>query len=261
MTSEDFRVVEDGAPQTVSIVSNGESSSFYGLAVDTSGSVRPVINLVVAASKQIVERLRPEDQTILIRFVSSDKIEIFQEFTSNKRLLNGGIDTLYIEAGQSAVLDAVYLAAQRVGSYKFPSRNVRRVLVLLTDGDDRASYYTLQQVSALLRSIDVQIFAISFSTDDSGKLNQKQSPRSVDLLKTLTSETGGVTFFPKSPADLTTTVNAVFDFVSGEYTIEYKPTKPLAPDTYRPVAVTIAPKSPLGNSIVIARPGYGVLLK
>jgi Ca-activated chloride channel family protein len=261
LTSEDFRVVEDGAPQTVSVVSNAESSPFYGLAIDTSGSMRPIFNLVVAASKQVVERLRPENQTLLIRFVSSDKVETVQEFTSNKKLLNGGINTLYIEGGQSAVLDAVYLTAQRVGGYKFPNRNVRRVVVLLTDGDDRASYYTLDQVSALLRSIDVQIFAISFGTDSNGKLNQNQSPLSVLLLQTLTSETGGATFFPKSPAELTASINAMLAFVSGEYTIEYKPKKPPEANLYRPVSVTIVPKPQLGNSTIIARFGYTVPVK
>ncbi len=261
LTNEEFRVVEDGAAQTVSVVSNAEPSSFYSLAIDTSGSVRPVFKLVMAASKQLVERLRPENQTLLIRFVSSDKIETVQEFTSNKKLLNGGLDTLYIEGGQSAVLDAVYLAAQRVGGYKFPNRNVRRVLVLLTDGDDRSSYYSLPQVLALLRTVDVQIFAISFNTGNDGNLNQNQSPRSVDLLRTLTSETGGATFFPKSPTELTASVNAIFDFVRGEYTIEYKPTKPLDANLYRPLSVTITPKLQRGNSTVIARSGYSVPAK
>jgi Ca-activated chloride channel family protein len=260
LTSEDFKVLEEGEPQTISVVSKADST-FYGLAVDTSGSVRPIFNLVVATSKQLIERLRPENQTLVIRFISSDKIETVQEFTSNKRLLNGGIDTLYIEGGQSAVLDAVYLAAQRMGGYKFPNRNVRRVVVLLTDGDDRASYYTLSQVTAFLRSIDVQIFAISFGTDNNGNLNRNPPARSTALLQTLTLETGGATFFPKSPAELTASVNAIFDFVGGAYTIEYKPTKLLAANLYRPVSVTIVPKPERANSTVLVRTGYTVPAK
>lgn len=262
LTSEDFQVVEDGAVQTVSVASKRDSV-FYGLAVDTSGSMRPAFPLVIASSKYIVEKAHPQDQTLLVRFISSDKIETVQEFTSNKRRLMNGIDTLYIEGGQSAVLDAVYVAAQRLAGYKFPDQTVRRVLFLLTDGDDRQSYYNLPQVVDLLRSLDVQIFAVSLSTDNrsGGKLNQNQPKRFADLLKTLASETGGAAFFPGSPAELKATLDQVFDLVRSEYTIEYKPAKPGKAHDYRPVSVTIAPKPQREKWSVIARPGYVVSKK
>lgn len=262
LTSEDFQVVDDGAAQTVSVALKNNPSSFYGVAIDTSGSMRPAFPLIIAASKYIVEKALPQDQTLLIRFVSSDKIETVQEFTSNKRRLMNGIDQLYIEAGQSAIVDAVYVSAQRLANYKFPDKTVRRVVFLITDGDERASYYDLQQVLALLRSINVQIFAVSISMDDrGGKLNQNQPKRSVDMLRTLASETGGAAFFPKSAAELKTTIDAMFDLVRAEYTIEYKPTKPVKAGSYRPVSVTIAPKPQRENWSVVARPGYVVSAK
>ncbi len=261
LTSEDFHVIEDGATQTVSIALKGNTPTFYGIAIDTSGSLRSIFNLVIAASKQIIERIPPNDQTMLIRFVDRDKIEMEQDFTVNKRRLTDAADNLYVEGGLSAVLDAVYLSAQRVAGYKFPERNVRRVLLLLTDGDDRASYYNLQQVLTLLRSIDVQVFVISLSGDSNGKLNTNQPKQSVDMLRTLTSETGGVAFFPKSPAELKPTINAIFDLVRAEYTIQYKPTKPIEAGIYRPVAVTVSPRSQGENMTVISRPGYLLSVK
>src|SRR6266403_2786325 len=262
LMSEDFRVTEDGATQTVSIALKGNTPTFYGVAIDTSGSLRPIFPLVIAASKQIIERILPDNPTLLIRFISSDKIETVQDFTSNKRRLTDAVDHLYIEGGQSAVLDAVYLAAQRVAGYKFPETNVRRVLLLLTDGDDRASYYSLQQVLALLRSVDLQIFVISLSADDrGGRLNEDQPKRSAELLRVLASETGGAAFFPKSPAELKPTINAIFDLVRAEYTIQYKPTKPIEAGIYRPVSVTVSPRSHGENATVLSRPGYLLSVK
>ena len=258
LKSEHFHVEEGGARQTVSLALTGNSSTFFGVAIDASGSLHSIFPLVVRTSRQIIEKMQPDDQTTLIRFVSGDKIETVQDFTSSKRRLSDGIDNLYIEGGQSAVLDAVYLSARRLAGYKFPNRNVRRVLLLVTDGDDRASYYNLQQVLTLLRSIDLQIFALSVSsTDSSGrKLNENQPKQSGDLLRTLASETGGAAFFPKSAPELETTINLIFDLVRAEYTIEYKPTQPLEAGTYRPISVTLAPTPQRERSIIVSRPGY-----
>ncbi|MCM3869826.1 MAG: VWA domain-containing protein [Pyrinomonadaceae bacterium] len=258
LKSENFHVDEGGTRQTVSLALTGNSPTFIGVAIDASGSLRSIFSLVVTVSNQIIERMQPDDQATLIRFVSADKIETVQDFTSSKRRLSDGIDSLYIEGGLSAVLDAVYLSAQHLAGHKFPNRNVRRVLLLLTDGDDRASYYNLQQVLTLLRSIDLQIFAVSFSSTDSDgrKLNENPPKQSADLLRTLALETGGAAFFPKSAAEMGATIKLIFDLVRAEYTIEYKPTQPLEAGTYRPVSVTLAPTPQHERSVIVSRPGY-----
>jgi len=254
LTSEDFQLTEDGDRQSISVTSKGDAPVFYGLAVDSSGSMRSIFSSVVAAAKQIVENTQARDQTLLVRFVSTDKIETIQDFTASKRRLTNGIDQLYIEGGQSAILDAVYVSAQRVASYKFPDKTFHRVLILVTDGDERQSYYNLQQEAALLRSIDVQIFVIGFDT--SGGMNQNQSKRAADLLRALAFETGGTALFPKSPGELAKAVNQIFDFVRSEYSIEYKPTNPPRERVYRPVTVSFGPKPGREKWSIIARPGY-----
>jgi len=257
LTSHDFGVTEDGVAQNISVISQPDSS-LYCLSIDTSGSIRPVLEMVIGTSKDIVEMLSATDQTAIVNFVDSEKIQTLQEFTASKRRLGDAIDALYVEGGQSAVLDAVYLSAQRLASYKFPNRNVRRVLFLLTDGEDRASYYSSEQVLALLRSLDIQILAISFNNNNDRKLNQHLQQKPIALLKNITSATGGAAFFPKSNAELKASVNAMFDFVRRGYTIEYKPTKPIEAGSYRSVSITMAPSSQHSNSMIIARPGYSV---
>ena len=257
LTSQDFSLTEDGVAQNISVIPQPDAS-LYCISIDTSGSIRPVLEMVIGTSKHIVEMVSPTDQTAIVNFVDSDKIQILQEFTASKRRLGDVIDALYVEGGQSAVLDAIYLSAQRLAGYKYPNRNVRRELFLLTDGEDRASYYSSEQVLALLRSMDIQIFAISFNNSNDRKLNQHLQQKSINLLKNVTSATGGATFFPKSDAELKASVNAMFDFVRREYTIEYKPLKPIDMGTYRVVSVTMAPNSRYPDSMIIARSGYSV---
>ena len=258
LTPEDFRVVEEGTPQPISVSTKSDAAVFFGVAIDSSGSVRPIFPLVVAAAKAIIEQAQPHDKTLLVRFISSEKIETLQEFTSDKKKLTNALDTLYVEGGQSAVVDAVYVSAQTVGWHKFPDRSVRRILIVLTDGDERNSYYSTAQLSALLRALDVQIFPISLSVNDArgAKLNENQPKRFADLLKLLASESGGKAFFPKSVAEVKTAIDQIFALVRAEYTIQYKPTNPIKEGVYRTVGITLLPRPGRENWTVTTRSGY-----
>jgi Ca-activated chloride channel homolog len=258
LKTEDFQVVEDGLPQKFSLSTNSDALTLMAVAIDTSGSIRPAIELIVASAKLIVLKSGPRDQTLLIRFISSDKIETLQEFTSDKTALINAVDTLQIEGGQSAIIDAVYLAAQRLASYKFPDPSPRRALILLSDGEDRASYYNSETLLELLQKTDLQIFPISLSTDDrrGAKLNEREVPRSAELLRRLASGTGGKAFFPKSIDELEAAINQIINVIRGQYTIEYKPAKPIEPGVYRLVTITVRPGPGRESWTLTSRRGY-----
>jgi len=178
---EDFHVFEDGVPQTISFFTREEVPVSYGLVVDNSGSMRSQLQKVIDSARTIVESNRPGDETFLVRFISSDKIETLQDFTSNKEALMDALDNMYVEGGQTAVLDAVYLSAERVAQYKKGNAlndRRRRALILVTDGEDRSSYYKERQLFESLREEDVQIYIIGFvnELDKEGGLIHK-SPR------------------------------------------------------------------------------------
>src|SRR5829696_3832257 len=98
----DFKVFEDNAPQRIDFFSKSEVPTNYSLVIDNSGSLRPQIDEVIEAGKILIGANRSEDETSVIRFVSSDKIEIVEDFTKNKADLIDALDTkLYIEGGQT----------------------------------------------------------------------------------------------------------------------------------------------------------------
>lgn len=258
LNQEDFQVFEDGVPQTISSFSKEQVPLLYGLAIDTSGSMRTTLDLAIGTSKAIIQADGPNDETLLVRFISSDKVETVQDFTSDQMALNKGLDSLYIEGGQSAILDAVYLSAQRVAQHKFPNNPLRRAIILITDGDERASYYSMEDLLKLLRKIDVQLFAISLGKEDrkGAMLNQNQLQRSVDLLTKLATETGGHAFFPKSIAELQAVVNQMTNLIRTEYVIRYKPTSSVVAGKYRRVSVNIAAKPGREKWSALTRAGY-----
>src|SRR5262249_6255350 len=152
----EFHVFEDGVLQPITTFSREEVPISYGLAVDTSGSLRSQLQSVIDAGKTIINSNKSGDETFLVRFISSDKIETVQDFTPSKDLLMDGLESLYVEGGQTAIIDAVYLTAEHVAEYKKGNQDDRRrrALIVITDGEDRDSFYKQDQLFSRLREED-----------------------------------------------------------------------------------------------------------
>lgn len=260
---EEVRVLEDGVPQTITFFSREEVPISYGLVIDNSGSMRSQINKVIEAGKIIVNSNRPGDETFLVRFVSSDRIETVQDFTTDR---NAVIDSLehdmYIEGGQTAVIDAVYLSAERMGQYRSGNDlrdRRRRALILVTDGEDRVSYYQQEQLFAALREIDVQIFVIGFTGEldrQGGIIRRSPRDRAVTLMNRLAEETGGRAFYPNSVAELPAIADEITRDMRTQYVISYAPTNRAWDGTYRRVRVQVADAPGRERRVAVTRPGY-----
>lgn len=255
----DFRVSEDGIPQAIYSFSSKETLLAYGLLIDNSGSFRNALGLAVETAKTIASSNNPSDETFLIRFIDSQKIETVLNFTSDKGAIAAGLDKLYVEGGQSAIKDAVYLAAKYAAQYKakdVPYR--RRAIILLTDGEDRQSYYTMDTLLETLRRVDVQVYAICLTRESEGgsKLNRNLPQRSIDFLLKLAKETGGQAFFPKSTSELPTIVSQVTAILRAQYVIEYKPVGSAPGQAYRTVSVEVVGPPERSKSMVTTRAGY-----
>ncbi len=225
----EFHVFEDGVPQPVFVFSREEVPISYGLAVDTSGSLRTQLTGVIDAAKTIINSNKSADETFLERFISSDKIETLQDFTSSKDLLLDALDNLYVEGGQTAVIDGVYLAAEHVAEYKKGGDNDRRrrALIVITDGEDRNSYYKETQLFQRLREEDVQIYLIAFINEldkEGGFIRKSPRDKAVNLINKLATESGGRAFFPQSLSELPEIARAIVRDLRTQYVLAYNPT-------------------------------------
>jgi Ca-activated chloride channel homolog len=256
----EFRVFEDGVAQTIESFSREEVPISYGLAVDTSASLRSQIQSVIDAAKTIINANKPGDETFLVRFISSDKIQTEQDFTSNKDALTDALDNLYVEGGQTAVIDAVYLSAEHVAGYQKgdDSDRRRRALIVITDGEDRNSFYKQEQLFARLREEDVQIFVIGFINEldkEGGFIRKSPRDKAVTLINKLASETGGRAFFPESIAELPQIANEIVRDMRTQYVIAYNPTNKTQDGSYRAIKVTVDQASDADKRIALTRTG------
>ena len=256
----EFHVFEDGVPQKIEAFTREEVPISYGLAVDTSGSLRSQLQSVIDAGKTIINANKPGDETFLVRFISSDKIETVQDFTANKETLMDGLDSFYVEGGQTAIIDAVYLSAEHVSEYKKGDEGDRRrrALIVITDGEDRNSFYKQEQLFARLREEDVQIFVIGFVNEldkEAGLIRKSPREKAVNLINKLASETGGRAFFPDSVADLPQIATEIIRDLRTQYVIAYNPTNKTQDGTYRAIKVTVDQPSGSDKRIALTRTG------
>ena len=233
---ENVHVFFDEVEQPVESFAVDVSPASYGLVVDNTGSLRTQIGAVVAASKALAYNNKPSDETFVVRFVSSDNIRMMQEFTNDKPPLVKTIETMSVEGGQTAMLDALYVSADYLSKHVRPDAEAprRRALVLISDGEDRNSFYKYEQVMKLLREADVQVFAIGLTSqlDNTGVLlGKSHRDKSVALLERLTSETGGRVFFVKKVGELKEAIAEIDKSLHAQYVVGFTPPATAAPST------------------------------
>ena len=224
--SDDVHVIEDKVEQKVLRITPDERPVDLVLAIDSSGSVRSQIRTVLEAAALVVINRRPEDEILLMRFISSDKIEKITDFTRDGDALVAGLRTIYVEGGNSAVIDALYIGASSFAESKKTSPDRRKVVVIITDGEDRNSYYKQEALVKKLHQSEVQIFAIGLVTElhraESGFMMKDPRERAEKLLKMVTEETGGRVFFPRNKTELIDSITQIVNDLRGQFRLTYQ---------------------------------------
>ena len=261
LRKEEFKIYENNVLQEIDAFSKAEVPTNYGLVIDNSGSLRQQLEKVIEASKIIVGTNRPEDETCVVRFVSSDKVEVVQDFTSKKSDVNEALDNLYVEGGQTAIIDAVYLAAEKVDEYektRNPNEKKRRALILVSDGEDRDSYYKEQQLFELLRESDVQIYVIGFVnelTKEGGFISKSPQEKAKSFLTRLATETGGKVYFPNSVSELNQIAADISNELRTQYVISYYPTDNSKDGNFKNIKVVVNDGPNKEKRIAVTRSG------
>jgi Ca-activated chloride channel family protein len=265
ITQAEFKVYEDNVLQPITSFSKAEVPTNYALVIDNSGSLRPQLEKVIEAGKVIVNTNRPGDETSIVRFVNSEKIEITQDFTPNKSDLNEALDNLFIEGGATAIIDAVYLAAEKVDQYeksRNPNEKKRRALILVSDGEDRDSYYKEPQLFNLLREADVQIYTIGFVNElekEGGFVSKSPRDKAVNFLKRLAEETGGKSYFPNSVNELNEIAKDIASELRTQYLVSYSPSNEKRDGSFKNIKVVVDDGPNKQKRIAITRTGRTAL--
>jgi len=242
---EDFKVYEDGKPQPITNFSAETNLPLtIALLVDTSGSVRDRLRFEQEAAIEFFYStlMRGKDRALVISFDTG--IDLVQDYTDDPEQLSKSISTMRAGGG-TALYDAVYLAATR----KLARQPGRRIIVVISDGDDNSSRLSMTEVLETVQRNDVVVYTIS--TNSTGMGGDKNG-RGDKILKRFAEETGGRMFSPFKFEDLDSNFRNISEELRLQYALAYRPTNLVADGAFRKIRVEPADK----HYVVRARNGY-----
>jgi len=238
-----FSVFENDKPQTITSFRHEDIPVAMGIVIDNSGSMREKRDKVNKAALDLVVASNPQDQVFVVNF--NDEYYLDQDFTGDVRKLKKALEKVDARGG-TALYDAVVASADQLKKSKLQ----RKVLFVVTDGEDNASQETLETA---VRRLDEEngptVYAIGLLGGEEGQRRAKRA------LETLAMRTGGVAFLPKTLDEVDDISRTVAHDIRTQYTIGYKPTTPKSVGGYRTIKVEAHAKG-YGKLTVRTKNGY-----
>jgi VWFA-related protein len=237
-----FTVYEQGRPQTVTSFRHEDVPVEIGIVVDNSGSMRDKRGQISQAVLNLIRASNPEDQVFVVNFGLRPYLD--QDFTSDVKLLEAALHQVSAQ-GSTALYDAIVASAVHL---EHNPRLDKKVLLVITDGEDNMSEETLEEAARRLQQANgPTLYAIGLT---GGELRAPGR----EALQSLAAGTGGVAYFPDSLDQVDNITRTVARDIRSQYIIAYKPQNHGKPD-YQSLRVE-ANAPGYGKLTVRTRSGY-----
>ncbi len=234
----DFRLLENGEPQTLDQARPERLPATFTLLVDTSQSMSRRIDAVRDAAAQLVKHLRPDDMIVVAPF-SRTLLPITGPTTDRKTVLDA-IDGIAATGG-TAILDVLKDVAERLQPHQG-----RHAIVLMTDGYDEHSTLARQEAVAAVKGIHATLYAVGIAASAGISIKGER------FLREISAETGGRAFFPYRETELDWVDQRITDEVQQRYVVAYTSTNQNIDGTWRAISLT----TPRPEWRVRTRAGY-----
>ena len=238
-----FTVFEDGKPQNIISFRHEDIPVAMGIVIDNSGSMREKRAKVNQAALNLVRSSNPQDEVFVVNF--NDEYYLDQDFTNDLLKLKEALEKIDAKGG-TALYEAAVASTEHL---KRNARLERKVLFVVTDGEDNASRETLEQaVKQLQEENGPSVYAIGILGDEE---HPKRAKRALEIIA---QRTGGLAFFPKTLDEVDEISRQVAHDIRNQYTIGYKPTNPRSSGGFRQIRVEAKVK---GHSKMVVRTKSG----
>ncbi|HYR90082.1 MAG TPA: VWA domain-containing protein [Terriglobia bacterium] len=251
LQKDHFQVFEDGVLQEISLFKHEDVPLSVGLVIDNSGSMHNKRERVNRAALTFARESNPEDETFIVDF--DDAVYLEQEFTGNIADLVAALSHLDTR-GETAIYDAVYLSAEHLNE----GTKDKKALLLITDGEDNKSNYSLEKVLAKLRESKTTVYTIGLLEEsDRGSFFRKSPARKArEVLERFAETTGGRAYFPKSVDEVEGLCRRIAHDIRNHYTLGYTPSNGKPDGSWRRITVRVNPPRTVSNVTVRAKEGY-----
>ena len=220
LTKEDFEVYENKIVQELTYFGLDDVPSTVGIVMDSSGSMRGKKDFVDEATDLFLEMTNPANELFLLAF--NNEIEIAEDFTRDMEDIRDALFNVIVNGG-TALYDAIYLAVEHAAEGSEP----KKVVIVFTDGEDKDSYYELEELLEKVEESDVQIFLVAFLDqdlpDDGGFFGMFKSPKEkvARAMASIAEATGGRALFPQKKKDVEKAFRMIASELRNQYRLAY----------------------------------------
>jgi VWFA-related protein len=247
LPKEAFTVYENGVQQEIKLFQREDVPVSMGLIIDNSGSMLLKRSKVEAADLALVEDSNPGDEVFVVNFADQAFLDLphDKDFTNDIGEMKEALKRTD-SRGQTAMRDAMQMSLNHL---KEKARRDKKVLVLVTDGEDNVSTVKMEDLVKNAQQSDDVIYCVGLLGDEE-PLNAARAKRALEELATAT---GGEAFFPGDASKVESIAHQVARDIRSQYTIEYTPSNAALDGTYRQIKITVnAP----AKAVVRTRSGY-----
>jgi Ca-activated chloride channel homolog len=260
LDKNEFKVIENGVPQDIRFFNRETDLPLrIALLLDTSNSIRPRLEFEKDAAVDFLTKVLRRNRDLAFLMTFDNDPEVIQDYTGDIGLLTASIREQRAGGG-TALNDAICLAAEKLQHAPPPKgqeSDMRRVIILISDGNDNLSDHALSDaVDAAIRS-EAAVFAVSTNTDwlaidDASKPSKYNLTDGDRILRQFSDQTGGYAFFPYRVDDLAESFVQIGEELRSQYFIAYAPVEPPPGGQYRRIDVQTTRK----GLTVRTRKGY-----
>ncbi len=238
-----FHVFENNVEQPIKKLIREDVPVSMGLIVDNSGSMRTKRGRVEASALALVKASNPQDEVFIVNF--NDEAFLDQPFTSDIKELERGLAKIDSRGG-TAMRDAIRMS---IDYLKENGKRDKKVLVVVTDGDDNNSSGTLENLVKAAQQSEVLIYTVGLLAEE----ERREAKRATRALNAIAEATGGKSYYPKELKDVDGVCQQVAHDIRSQYIIEYNPKNPALDGSFRQIRVVAnGPNHP----VVRTRSGY-----
>jgi VWFA-related protein len=205
---------------------------------------RPRVN---AAAITLVEASNPQDEAFVVNFNDDFYLDLDKDFSNSVPELKEALERID-SRGSTALYDAVIGSLDHVKK----GHKDKKVLLVVTDGEDNTSHNTLEKTIREIQRTDTVIYTIGLL----GEENKKNAKRAKRALEDIAKASGGLSFFPENVADVKEICENVAHDIRNQYTLAYYPTNTKRDGTFRSVNVDVIPPRGRGKLTARTRNGY-----
>jgi VWFA-related protein len=241
-----FTVYDNKIKQEIGKFHREDLPVSLGIVIDNSGSMRNKIDKVKAAAVALVEASNKEDEVFVVNFNDAAYLDLLpgKDFTNSIPELEQALAKIDTRGG-TAMRDAIQMSIDHLKK----AHRDKKVLVVITDGNDNSSVISMDQLMRNAHQSEILLYGVGLLTEE----EHREAAHARKALNDLAEATGGKTFFPKSAEEVGSIAQQVAQDIRNQYTIEYSPANFRIDGSFHQIRMTV--KAP-GNPTVRTRSGY-----